>query len=268
MKFYLHLPVFFILPFTFLLATAEEENAVGFRLVAPASPPPAPARIAQGDPTPAPERIRLDEGAGEAASTLSEQERAALLLAMEGGGVRGPGGNLILPGMQIVVNVLVQGKEEIRTNPQRINESGRIALPLVLNVPVANMSLEQIENRLSALYSDYFRDPHVIVEFVGSTDNPFLSPWGFVTLMGNVSRPGPVAVPPTQNMTVSGAIQAAGGESSSANTTSITVFRPNLDANTVERYSVNLRNVGRRGNHEDDILVKAGDVIFIPERIF
>jgi len=241
-------------------------NGVGFRLVEPVRP--APAREIEPAPAPAPERIRLDGSTPAATASLTAEERAALQLALEGDGVRGRSGNLILPGMQIVVNVLVQGKEEIRTNPQRINESGRIALPLILNVPVANMSLEEIENRLAELYSEYFRDPHVIVEFIGSTEDPYLSPWGFVTLMGNVARPGPVAVPPTQNMTVSGAIKAAGGESSSANTTSITVFRPNLEANTVERYSVNLRNVGRRGNHEDDITIKAGDVIFIPERIF
>ncbi len=247
---------------------SEEEaaNTSGFRLVQPAALPAPPASAPATAPVP--ERIRLDGSDPSATSSLSAEERAALQLALEGDGVRGRAGNMILPGMQVVVNVLVQGKEEIRTNPQRINESGRIALPLILNVPVANMSLEEIENRLADLYSEYFREPHVIVEFIGSTDDPYLSPWGFVTLMGNVSRPGPVAVPPTQNMTVSGAIKAAGGESSSANTTSITVFRPNLETSSVERYSVNLRNVGRRGNHEDDIVVKAGDVIFIPERIF
>lgn len=246
---------------------ADEGNRVGFRLVEPAPAVPALAREPETAPA-VPQRIRLNGELSAAAASLSTEERAALQLALEGDGVRGRAGNLILPGMQVVVNVLVQGKEEVRTNPQRINESGRIALPLILNVPVANMSLEEIENRLAELYSEYFRDPHVIVEFVGSTDDPYLSPWGFVTLMGNVGRPGPVAVPPTQNMTVSGAIKAAGGESSSANTTAITVFRPNLETNSVERYSINLRNVGRRGNHEDDIIVKAGDVIFIPERIF
>jgi hypothetical protein len=251
------------------LSVAETPAGAGFRLVEPAAPPPAPARgTVDSAPAQPPRRIRLDAANPSETSALPPEERAALQLALEGDGVRGRAGNLILPGMPIVVNVLVQGKEEIRTNPQRINESGRIALQLIGNVPVANMSLEDIENHLAELYREYFRDPHVIVEFVGSTEDPFMSPWGFVTLMGNVGRPGPVAVPPTQNMTVSGAIRSAGGESPSANISAVTVFRPNLENNTVDRYVVNLRNVGRRGNHEDDILVKAGDVIFIPERIF
>lgn len=251
-----------------VLAQEAERAGGGFRLVDPAMPAPAAAEVEEEATAPVPERIRLEAGEMPAGMDLTDEEAAALELAMAGQGARGRGGNLILPGMQVVVNVLVQGNQEISTNPQRINESGRIALPLLQNVPVANMSLEEIENRLAALYSEYFRNPHVTVEYVGSTEDPYLSPWGFVTLMGNVARTGPVAVPPTQNMTVSGAIKLAGGESPSANTSAITVYRPNLEEESVERFSVNLRNVGRRANRDDDILVKAGDVIFVPERIF
>jgi len=255
----------FIILLKFLSAPlfGQEAGDIGFRLVAPA---PAAAPVPQGETTAVPPRIRIRQDAS--ADTRSPDENAAAQIALQGAGYVAPGRNVIRPGMQVRVVVLVQGREEISTAPQRINESGRIALPHILNVPVANLSLEEIEAHLSELYSEFFRAPHVIVEYVGSTEDPYLSPWGYVTLMGNVARSGPVAVPPTQTMTVSGAIKTAGGTSASANESSIIVFRPNLEEQTVDRIAVDLRNVGRRGNHENDVLVRAGDVIFVPERIF
>ena len=204
----------------------------------------------------------------DALQAASEEEQAAIALALRGDGARAAGGNIIRPGMPITVAVYVQGRAEISTEAQRINESGRIALPLIQNVTVANQSLEGIEAQLTELYNDYFREPHVIVEFVGNTNDPYQSPWGFVTMIGRVGQEGPVAIPPTRNMTLSGAIKFAGGTAPSANTTSIVVYRPDIENDRVRRINVNLSNVGRRGNHEDDILLKAGDVVFIPERIF
>lgn len=244
-----------------ILQAEEQPSRPAFRMVRPSTPAAAPATQPPQNATPS--RVRL-----EADSALSAEETAAAELALQGATRLGRGGTLIRSGMQLAVTVLVQGNEEIRTNPQRINDSGRIALPLIQNVAVANMSLEEIEERLTQLYSDYFRNPHIVVEFIGSTEDPHLSPWGHVTLMGNVSRAGPVAVPPTQTMTVSGAIQRAGGLSASANDRAILVFRPDVEAQTVERISVDLRNMGRQGNHEIDIVLRAGDVVFVPERIF
>ncbi|MCC5847616.1 MAG: polysaccharide biosynthesis/export family protein [Verrucomicrobia bacterium] len=226
------------------------------------------------DPIPegeAPARVRIgiaETEMDEDEANLTAEEQAAIQLALQGGGITAAAGNMIRSGMTITVNVLVQGRSEIRTDVQRINESGRIALPLIENVVVANQSMEQIEAQLTELYSQYFRNPHVIVEYVGSTTDPYMSPWGYVTMIGRVGSEGPIAIPPTRNMTLSGAIKSAGGLGSSANATSISVFRPNLEENRVRRISVDLRSVGRRGNHEEDILLKAGDVVFVPERIF
>lgn len=257
--------------FTLLPLSAQDGDSGGFRFVPPVQEAQevVPAAPAPETPAPAtgPTRVRIRPNTAQAAQ-MAPEESAAVRVALEGGGYVAPGRNVIRSGMPIFVRVLVQGREEISTEPQRVNESGRIALPLIQNVQVANLSLEEIEARLTEMYAEYFRSPHVIVQFVGATDDPYISPWGYVTLMGNVGRAGPVAIPPTLNMTVSGAIKYAGGTSSSANEASILVFRPNPEDQSVERIPVDLRNLGRRGNHENDIIVRAGDVIFVPERIF
>lgn len=259
-----HLALFLLLGPLAAPLFAQEAAGGGFRLVTPA---PGARPAPQAETAAPPPRVRI-QSASVPGALATPEETAAAQMALEGAGYVAPGRNVIRPGMQIRVVVMVQGREEISTTPQRINESGRIALPYILNVPVANLSLEEIEVRLAELYDEYFRSPHVIVEYVGSTEDPYQSPWGYVTLMGNVARSGPVAVPPTQTMTVSGAIKTAGGTSTSANESSIIVFRPNLEDQSVDRIPVDLRNLGRRGNHENDILVRAGDVIFVPERIF
>lgn len=254
---------------------ADQAPVGGFRLVSPSTAAHVSARpLADEIPEASapPSRVRLGarraaEAAANGDEALSEEENRLIQMALEGS-VRMSGGNMIRPGMQIKVSVLIQGKPEIQTQPQRINEHGRIGLPLIENVVVANMSMEEIEAHLTNLYREYFREPHVIVEFVGSTSDPYMNPWGFVTLIGRVGSQGPVAVPPTRNMTLSGAIKSAGGLASSARADAIVVFRPNFEDNTVERIRVDFQGVGRQGNHEDDILLRAGDVIFVRERVW
>lgn len=259
--------------------SADEQAVVGFRMVPPSRSVQAPAQtVAEDIPeasTP-PGRVRIGsrrarEPAENAPTNqeqeLSEEEDRLIRQALQES-VRMEGGNMIRPGMQITVSVLIQGKPEIKTEPQRINEHGRIGLPLIENVLVANKSMEEIETYLTDLYREYFREPHVIVEFVGSTADPYMNPWGFVTLIGRVGSQGPVPIPPTRNMTLSGALKSAGGLATSARADAIMVYRPNFEDDTVERIRVDFQGVGRQGNHEDDITLRAGDVIFVRERIW
>lgn len=237
-----------------------------------------PAREGSDIPPPAaaaPERIKipLDSAYEPAAAGGDEEEAegelAALNLAAAGQGYVPAGSSGILRnGMQIRVTVMIQGQVELATEPQRINESGNIGLPLLKNFYVANQSLEDVEKNITASYKDYYRDPLVNVEYVGSTEDPSSSPWGYVTLMGNVGSPGPLAVPPTGNLTVSGALKKAGGASASAKKGSISIYRPLPEENSVERIRVDLDDLAKKGRHREDIQLRPGDVVYVPERVF
>jgi protein involved in polysaccharide export with SLBB domain len=65
---------------------------------------------------------------------------------------------------------------------------------------------------------------------------------------------------------VSGAIQQAGGLDTSARSSSIRLTRRQTDGKT-ERISVDFTAIGE-GKVENDILLQAGDVIYVPERVF
>ena len=94
-----------------------------------------------------------------------------------------------------------------------------------------------------------------------------VSPWGSVTLLGRVKSPGRVPIPPTRDLTVSAAIQRAGGFDSSARKTAIRVTH-RADDGSLSVREVDLEAVGSRGELEHDIVLAPDDVVFVPEMIF
>ena len=171
------------------------------------------------------------------------------------------------PGLVVGVSVLVSGKKEIDEPAKRISNSGEISLPLIGNVHAGGLSLDDLATKLTKLYRVYFVEPQVVIEFVKDQNSDMVSPWGYVTVLGRVKNPGRVSIPPTQDMTISGAIQKAGGLDSSAKDSSIKVTRQ-LPGGGSAQYEVNLRSVGSRGRVHDDLILKPNDVIFDPEMVF
>ena len=181
---------------------------------------------------------------------------------------RGPGEQALLrPGLVVSVSVVVGGKKEIDEVAKRISEKSVLTLPLLGPVTVGDMTLETLTERLVKDYREYFVNPQVVVEFVRDDNREGLSPWGYVTVLGRVKKPGRVSIPATRDMTVSGAIQLAGGFDTSAKDTAIRVTRRTSSGQTVT-HEINLRAAGSQGRIEQDIVVLPDDVVFVPELIF
>ena len=171
------------------------------------------------------------------------------------------------PGLMVSMTVLVAGKKEIDEPAKRVSEGGTIVLPLLGELDIADKSLEELQDKLTQAYRQFFVDPQVILEFARDVGTDGGSPWGFVTVLGRVKTPGRVPVPATRDMTVSGAIQKAGGFSTSAKENAILVTR-SLPNGQTESRTVNLKAVGTAGRIEDDIVVEADDVVYVPEALF
>lgn len=173
----------------------------------------------------------------------------------------------LTPGLVVAVSVLVSGNKEIDETAKRISNTGSLSLPLIGNVQASGMSLDELTDRLTGLYSQFFVSPQVVIEFVKDENSDMVSPWGYVTVLGRVKNPGRVSIPPTQDLTISGAIQKAGGLDTSARDSAIRLTRQNPDGKSTQ-LEVDLRSVGSRGRVHDDLILKPGDVIFVPEMIF
>jgi len=174
---------------------------------------------------------------------------------------------ILKPGLMLSFDVSVAGETEI-SETRRIAENGLVSLPLLGRFKVEGMTIDELARMLEAKYAEsYFVNPTVEVGFFLDGSEGAVSPWGSVTVLGRVNKPGRVGMPPTRDMTVSLAIQKAGGFNSSAKQTAIRVTR-SVPGGKDETIKVNLEKVGSRGRHEDDIELKAGDVIFVPESFF
>lgn len=183
-----------------------------------------------------------------------------------------PGGSAsgdvrLRPGLVINVVVLVAGKKEIEISASRVTDSGSIAVPLLGTVEVKDLTLDEVVAKLMTGYREFFVNPQVLAEFVLDTYKEGQSPWGSVTVLGRVRKPGKVGIPATRDMTLSAAIQQAGGFDTSAKQAAIRITR-RLTNGIVESREVNFRSVGSEGRVEDDIKLEADDVVFVPELVF
>lgn len=176
-------------------------------------------------------------------------------------------GARLRPGLVINVNVLLGGKKEIEAIGERVSDKGTIAMPLLGVVVVKDLALDELGSKLTAAYKEYFVNPQVIVEFVRDDNKEGLSPWGSVTVLGRVKKPGRIVLPATRDLTLSGAIQQAGGYDTSAKENGIRITRKNPEGG-VKTWEVDLRSVGAEGLIENDILLEPDDVVFIRELIF
>ena len=173
-------------------------------------------------------------------------------------------GPRIRPGVQLTIQV---GTVAAPPTPMEVlvDQNGDITLPLLLQEPVAcdGLTLESLKQKLVKVYSKYLRQPMVTVTF-SPYDGKGVSPWGTVTVLGEVLNPGPVNMPATMDLTVTKVLQAAGGCKPFADKSNIRVTRCDKDGNQTRTY-VSITEIGKDGRIDKDMPLRAGDVVWVPE---
>ncbi len=174
-------------------------------------------------------------------------------------------GPRIGPGMALIVQV-GSSTAEAKQMPVLVDQNGSITLSYLLQSPVPcdGLTLDGLTKKLVKAYSEYIRQPQISVMFGEYDARTGVSPYGTVTVMGEVANPGPVNMPPTMDLTVTKVLQVAGGLKPFADKTKVIVSRRDKDGN-LSRIRVDLREIGEGGRSEKDIILKAGDVVNIPE---
>lgn len=141
----------------------------------------------------------------------------------------------------------------------RISGSGTVTFPLVGNIELAGLSLEQAEQKLAEHLTAFIRQPQVsmlVKEYGNKT----------VYVLGQVSKPGPIQIPPEKPLTVLEAVTSVGGFTDIANTSKVRVLRvENGKQNTLD---VDVTQITKQGNKSLDIPLKPGDVVFVPQSMF
>ncbi len=150
-------------------------------------------------------------------------------------------------------------QEDDMTTETRISKSGYITLPLLGAVELAGKSVADATNEIrTKLDKDYIINPQVTL-----TVMQYAQQW--VTVLGEVQKPGQVEIPPEGGLDLLGAIALAGGYTRVADPTHVIVRRVRDGHDTVARVNAYML---AHDTQVQEFMVQPGDRITVGESIF
>jgi protein involved in polysaccharide export with SLBB domain len=155
-----------------------------------------------------------------------------------------------------IINIDVVGEKDLSKENLRVSSSGTITFPFLGSVEVKGKTPAEVENLLKEkLGKDYLVNPQVIVtvkEYRSRT----------VSVIGQVNKPGNIALPAEQKMGILEAIAQAGDLAKSANKNRIEVSRKG------KTQKFTLDDLKKDTSPEKKFWLEPGDVIYVHESFF
>jgi polysaccharide export outer membrane protein len=140
----------------------------------------------------------------------------------------------------------------------RVSQSGMITIPHLGPVKVADLTIEEMREKLYEPFNrDYYVEPHIDVVVLSYAERS-------VTVIGKVNRQGLVPFPSEEGLTLLEAIAMAGGWSGDrlSDKRNVTITRTNEDG---EKFVI---EVDARNITTQEYPLKEGDLINVPERLW
>lgn len=184
-------------------------------------------------------------------STLNTQD-----IAKELEGLKESPDYFLQPGDLVEIQVY---RESDMDRTLRISSKGSIAFPLIGNVTIAGMTVNQAESTIESKLKSYLKTPSVsllIKEYANKT----------VYVLGQVKKPSSISIPPEKSMTLLEAITSAGGFTDIAAISKVKILR--MEQGQQRSLEVDVGQITKEGNKQLDIFLKPGDVIFVPQSLF
>lgn len=161
-------------------------------------------------------------------------------------------------GIDDVISISVLQPDKLATTAT-VSPDGSISFPYIGNVQVKGLSLTQVTEEIKKRLSDgYMKYPVVSVALIESRSRKFF-------VYGEVFKPGVYHI--DDNVTVLRAISMAGGFTKFGSSNRVKVLR--LKGDTLRYTSIKVNMTGiMKGTSDEDILIKAGDIIVVSEGVF
>lgn len=169
----------------------------------------------------------------------------------------------VRPGVALSISVTATGTQGTQQKQYFVDAEGYITMDLVGQIKCEGLTLVDLQQKISSAYKEYYLEPHVTATFIYQPGANMVCPWGTVTVLGEVGKPGPVDVPSTMDLRLTRALQLAGGVTSIADKRRVRVTRCDKDGNQTKTI-VDLIEIGEDGRQDKDIFLKAGDVVWVP----
>lgn len=153
-------------------------------------------------------------------------------------------------------DVRVYGEDDLSAT-YRVAQDGSIDFPLIGRIAVAGSEPTEVADLIARQLRDgeFLREPHVSVLVKESESR-------VVSVMGAVASSG--THPMRSGLTVVQAISLAGGFTPLANRNGTVVTR--RVNGELKRYNVPVDDISR--GRAEDFLLRSGDIVFVPERLF
>jgi polysaccharide export outer membrane protein len=154
-----------------------------------------------------------------------------------------------------VMSVNIYGEPDL-SGEHQVSTDGTIRLPLVGTLPIAGLTSDEANDRVAAAFNaEYLKNAQVSI-FIKEFNSRR------IYVLGAIKKPGPVAY--SDYMTVLAAISMAGGPTRIADANRTLVTR-DQDGEKL-RIRVAVADIGK--GQAQDIELKPGDIIFVPESLF
>jgi len=152
------------------------------------------------------------------------------------------------------IAVRVYGQSDYSFERLVVSPVGRIYHPLLGDVEVARLTVDEVKQRLTSEMSQYLIDPKVSVSLIEANSAK-------VGVLGEVTKPGIVVL--SRPMAVLDAISEAGGFTAFGNKSSVILIRPLADGRMV-KHEINVKRIMEaQAKPEDNVSLLAGDVVVV-----
>jgi len=155
-------------------------------------------------------------------------------------------------------------QEEDLTTLTRIDARGRINLPLIGELAIGGMTVDDAQHAIENAYKDgrFLRNPQVTINVEEYAPRE-------VSIQGQIRNPGRYTLPIESTFTVVELVTKAGGITDIGKGTAVTITRL-LPDGTKKVITVDVDSIikGKKGTVDDNnYLLQAGDYVYVPERL-
>jgi polysaccharide export outer membrane protein len=142
-----------------------------------------------------------------------------------------------------------------------VRPDGKLSVPIIGDVEAGGRTPSEVAEIIKSRLSAYIREPNVAVILTELRSHEFLTR---VRVTGAVRTPR--SMPHRQGMTVLDAVLEAGGVNDFASPNRTRLYRKLKDKTEV--FEIDLGDILKKGRLETNLLLRPGDVITVPERLF
>ncbi|MGC2518188.1 MAG: XrtA/PEP-CTERM system exopolysaccharide export protein [Burkholderiales bacterium] len=142
-----------------------------------------------------------------------------------------------------------------------VRPDGKISVPIIGDVEAGGRTPSEVAESIKMKLSAYIREPNVAVIVTELRSTEFLTR---VRVTGAVRTPK--SIPHRQGMTVLDAVLEAGGVNDFASANRTKLYRKTKDRTEV--IEIELGDILNKGRLQTNLLLRPGDVITVPERLF